>query len=566
MVENKGKFKFKKRTNASSKKKQLRRPSDHGPDASGGVKSEADLVKSDANASTENAASEAAECATTEDATDHSAEEMPSAEADAVASSLVKVDEVVPNGSVKIEGDTAVIKTEISDDDEDSSTLHKIRAMERRKKLLGTGRIGSRGMNAASLLQGHGSNANDTFHKRIKKSKLVENYNGTDKDAKKSGSAKNKDLEELLKGTFAGGKLAGSNDMGGDEDGGILAKKHKLAMEEFIRKNLQQGQEKSSSSAGGINEEDESESANAKFNANDVEKELYADILEDNVAAPAEGTEDVGAGGTMMAGTGIAEVALPIDERINALKETERAAMEYERARRARFGGVDNFKGADGFGKGDNEMIHEQRDNAENSSAIDAVMPPMSFAPGPGKRKRRDVAPSLSSQPTQTPRPPGASKPATYFDSSQHIQSSAIPQSLFSASSAGPDVQRSDVSTLGASYSHNFQLHTKEWVSRKKDERQTEIDAITAQRETEEGPPESRARVGFEMARKMAKGEFIIPVGESGVTGAGGKGFGISSSGSVSLRNEWDRKSGGDQRSNDDRVWKTFMSKQKNRR
>lgn len=565
MVENKGKFKFKKRTNASSKKKQLRRHSDHGSETSGGVKSEADPVKSDADVSPENAASKAAECPKTEGATDHRAEEVPSAGADAVGSSLVNVDEVVPNGSVKIEGDTAMIKTEISDDDEDSSTLHKIRAVERRKKLLGTGKIGSRGMNAASLLQGHGSNANDTFHKRIKKSKHVD-YDGTDKDAKKSGSAKNKDLEERLKGTFAGGKLAGSNDMGGDEDGGILAKKHKLAMEEFIRKNLQEGQEKGSSSAGGINEEDESESANAKFNANDMEKEIYADILEDNVAAPAEGTEDVGAGGTMMAGTGIAEVALPIDERIKALKETERAAMEYERARRARFGGGDNFKGADVFGKGDNERIHEQRDNSENSSAINAVMPPMSFAPGPGKRKRRDVAPNLSSQPTQTPRPPGASNPSTYIDSSQHIQSSAIPQSLFSASSAGPDVQRSDVSTLGASYSHNFQLHTKEWVSRKKDERQTEIDAITAQRETEEGPPESWARVGFEMARKMAKGEVIIPVGESGVSGTGGKGFGISSSGGVSLKNEWDRKSGGDQRSNDDRVWKTFMSKQKNRR
>lgn len=41
----------------------------------------------------------------------------------------------------------------------------------------------------------------------------------------------------------------------------------------------------------------------------------------------------MGAGGAMMGGTGIAEVALPIDKRIRALRDTERAAAEHESAK-----------------------------------------------------------------------------------------------------------------------------------------------------------------------------------------------------------------------------------------
>ena len=73
-------------------------------------------------------------------------------------------------------------------------------------------------------------------------------------------------------------------------------------------------------------------------NASEAEKEMFAELLTsdnkgDNDNAPTGAEEgDVGAGGAMMGGTGIAEATLPIDERIKALKETQRAATEYERA------------------------------------------------------------------------------------------------------------------------------------------------------------------------------------------------------------------------------------------
>ncbi len=55
--------------------------------------------------------------------------------------------------------------------------------------------------------------------------------------------------------------------------------------------------------------------------------------------------------------------------------------------------------------------------------------------------------------------------------------------------------------------------------------------------------------MGFEMARRAAKGESVRPVPVRGPNGE-------------SLKNEWDRtKKGVHQRSSDDRVWKQFMKK-----
>ena len=604
------KFKFKKRSNASFKKKQLRRTADdHHPNNGGVVKSEvgaasnavgevplgdgAGAINDVEAVATDNCTSIAA-TATATTATATAADVIPSNNEMATADTIIS-DNRVKHNSAHDDYDYD------DDDEEEQSTLLAIMAVERRKKVLGTGRMASRGMDTASLLQNKKITNNNRKHlnriRRMNKGDSHDNNaNSSSKHDNSEGGAaaamttKNKDLEERLKGTFAGGKLAGSNDMGGDEDGGILAKKHKLAMEDFIQKNLNSistataaaaGDDGASSGVGGIDG-----SNNGEARLNDIEKELYAGILVDEnqsstgdatggTGAAAESTEegDVGAGGTMMGGTGIAEVALPIDERIKALKETEKAALFYERARRNRFGGgaAGAVMGDDG---GDNIGGYDAVGAAKSSTAaVTSNMIPMSFAAGPGKRKRQDAGPSsfgVEVSQSQTV----ASKSAQIDSSSYHVHSSALPPSsysasastnpYFSASSAGPDVHRSDVSTLGASYSHNFQLHTKEWVTRRRDERQTEIDEIHAQRETEEGPPASRARVGFEVARKMAKGEVILPAGAvaDGRGGSGGGGAG----GTGALKNEWDKNKGGDPRSNDDRVWKTFMSNQRNRR
>lgn len=93
---------------------------------------------------------------------------------------------------------------------------------------------------------------------------------------------------------------------------------------------------------------------------------------------------------------------------------------------------------------------------------------------------------------------------------------------------------------------------------RRRDERQNEIDAMQAQQEVDEGPTTAagRARVGFDISRKLARGEVIPP----SASASGGKGP------NGEMRNEWDRKPGGDHRSSDERVWRTFMTNQRNRR
>ncbi|KAL7540135.1 hypothetical protein ACHAXR_009900, partial [Thalassiosira sp. AJA248-18] len=483
---------------------------------------------------------------------------------------------IVSSASVKVEDDnrptsTNTIPNHNSSDggddkgEDEPSAINTILAVERRRKLLGTGQRNRRGVDAANL-------GKHTLKRKI----AVASSTAKDELENAESSARNKDLEERLKGTFAGGKLAGSNDMGGDNEGGILEKKHRKAMEEFIQENIaaqEGGGGESKSSVNNKSSESSSEGEN-KYNASEAEKEMYAELLptdnamgEGGTAAAGEG--DVGAGGAMMGGTGIAEVALPIDNRIKALKETEKAAMEYERARKARFGMGNDREMMPGSGD-NNEMMNAAaastgEETANNASSL-ASMVPMNFASGPGKRKRQDDIELVQAE-DQSSQKSAKSQTAPNIGV-EYGESSALPS--YSASSAGSSVQRSDVSTLGASYSHNFQLHTKEWVSRRRDERQTEIDAIQAQQEAEEGPPESRARMGFEMSRKLAKGEAVAPVphpaagGVSGGKGSGGGGGRGPTSGST--KNEWDRKQGGGQHSSDDRVWKTFMSKQRNRR
>ena len=69
---------------------------------------------------------------------------------------------------------------------------------------------------------------------------------------------------------------------------------------------------------------------------------------------------------------------------------------------------------------------------------------------------------------------------------------------------------------------------------------------MQAQKEAKEGPnKESRARVGFEVARRIAKGEVVAGVGNIGVGGAGGSSAGGRGPNGESLKNEWDRKRGG---------------------
>jgi hypothetical protein len=303
----------------------------------------------------------------------------------------------------------------------------------------------------------------------------------------------------------------------------------------------------------------------------DAEKELYAELLlsssvnnnvdrEGDIDNKAGGEGDVGAGGAMMGGTGIAEVALPIDERLRVLKATEKAAMEYERARKARFEG----KGREEWTSSMMSQIKNGMNDISDQQKIESIaaMVPMTFASGPGKRKRQNN--SLASPVIEDMT---SLSQASSLGGGQGINDKYLIESSANIGGDGQysstyDVRKSDIAGVGASYSHNFQLHTKEWIMRKRDERQTEIDTIHAKQVEDAGPmtSESRARVGFDMARKIARGEMITTDGS------------VSSSGNPpkkndELTNEWDRKkSGTNSQSSDDRVWKSFMTNQRNRR
>ena len=399
-----------------------------------------------------------------------------------------------------------------NDENEEPSALDKIKEVERRRKLFSTR---NRGVDAANL------------GKQVLRQKAVDSDEDDDEAV-----VKNKDLEERLKGTFSEGKLAGSNDMGGDIEGGIIAKKHKRAMEDFIKSNLQAENNGGDTAHAHVGEVGEKFKSSA-----DMEKELYSELLvsdsgskNEKIAQKDEG--DVGAGGAMMGGTGIAEVTLPIDDRIKAIKDTEKAAMEYERARKVRHGLVDDLETTNS-----SSIVNDTRQSESMDSSILATMVLMNFASGPGKRKRKDIAIPEASLTSPQQQPVNTFDPSKDFQFPVH--SSAIPSGSF--------IERNeDASNLGGSYSHNFAQHNREWIEQKKDERQAEIDAIVAQN-VEDGPEESKARIGFEVARKLVKGEVF----DSTNSGKGGE-----------LKNEWNRKHG----SSDDRVWKTFMSSEKNRR
>lgn len=105
---------------------------------------------------------------------------------------------------------------------------------------------------------------------------------------------------------------------------GVLEQKHRLAMEEYIQENL-------GASGAKNNKDDEAETRKDGPMMNATEK-LYAQLSEAAARLAGRSTEsqpidaDVGAGGGLAAGSGLAEVVLPVEERLATLEATARAA------------------------------------------------------------------------------------------------------------------------------------------------------------------------------------------------------------------------------------------------
>lgn len=106
---------------------------------------------------------------------------------------------------------------------------------------------------------------------------------------------------------------------------GVLEQKHRLAMEEYIEENL--------GTSGITNKEDALDTRKDGSGLNATEK-LYAQLSEASARLAGRSTEsksidaDIGAGGGLAAGTGLAEVVLPLEERLASLEATARAARK----------------------------------------------------------------------------------------------------------------------------------------------------------------------------------------------------------------------------------------------
>lgn len=183
---------------------------------------------------------------------------------------------------------------------------------------------------------------------------------------------------------------------------GILEQKHKAAMEDYIRQNLKTGEEKQLDS--GVE--------NMRV---DLEAKLLQDLqssaqrLSGVVDATNEQAEegDLGAGGAMLGGTGIAEVILPLESRMAAARATEDATSRVKRA---------------------------QRDHRQEA-IVHAAALPMSFSIGAGKLSRRQRG----------------------IEATQGNKKEAKTPAIMSSST-----ELSIKQDLPSSYTHNFKLHSQE--------------------------------------------------------------------------------------------------------
>lgn len=117
---------------------------------------------------------------------------------------------------------------------------------------------------------------------------------------------------------------------------GILERKHAQAMESFVLGKLQQQQQ--NSTAGANDNAIDATTASVSNNKNKIpnkltEEQLYKELAQQSAELAGkthahyvpEADGDMGAGGALASGTGISEVVLPVDERLQAARETAQA-------------------------------------------------------------------------------------------------------------------------------------------------------------------------------------------------------------------------------------------------
>ncbi len=209
---------------------------------------------------------------------------------------------------------------------------------------------------------------------------------------------------------------------------------------------------------------------------------LYAQILEESNQIARNETDaneegDMGAGGAVLGGTGIAEVTLSVEDRIKTAKETELAAARLYK-KKSRSGDVYGQSNGNESSKG----------NARNQEDLSTMLP-MSFGAGPSKRRSAQTIATLSS---------------TKDESSKVLSAKKI------------DALSKTVTTVGSSYAHNFHMHNQEWISNQK---KMDEESRPMEKDDENGVDSSR--LDFEAKREMIKaGNSIFGDGAGGGSGA----------------------------------------------
>ena len=388
-----------------------------------------------------------------------------------------------------------VRKHKADDDEEDTSPAEAIRATQKRRQLIRS-TVYKRGIDAASTLQAT---------KEIVPSSAVESA----EDVQPS----NDNLASRLKGTFSGGTgRATSSD-------GVLQRKHMDAMEDYIRQNMSQEDGNSAKSTTAA-----TTAASSSSSSKDLKSKLFEELAETAQQISRLGDvgtsigDDVGDGGEVLGGTGIAEVILPEKERLENARATEAAAMASTKRRMNASPTASASAGA----------AETRIEDLAHSSL------PTNFTVGRGKRKRKDQDSRGSS-----------------FPKSRNLASSQAPRAAdlmeASASSAGFQVLDSDVSNVASSFSQNFRQHAQDKKARQRAAASQEGTGGSGSKSNAGGDNAASSsstshvdndRMGFEAARRVARGE------------------------PASLSSTKPRQN---QRASDDRVWKQFVRNERDR-
>mmetsp|Transcript_2005 Transcript_2005/g.2510 ORF Transcript_2005/g.2510 Transcript_2005/m.2510 type:complete len:427 (-) Transcript_2005:2-1282(-) len=395
-----------------------------------------------------------------------------------------------------------------SSSSEDESTTFSSLINKKRNRQIIRDLETKRGVDTAQLLKNAHSGSNTIPNPTITP--------GTNNATQDDDPTAHNDLRERLRGTFSGGTTTNDgnhdpNDTSG-AGGGIMGQKHRDAMEEFVRRRMTTNENPTADKK----KTDERATTTTTTTTGPTADDPYAAIAEESArllgrhepheTAEAEG--DVGAGGAVLGGTGLAEVILPVEERIEAAKLTERRVMGLQRQRAA---------AAASSSRGGSGAMSRPVTAAEMSL-------PTSFGSGPGKRRKKDGGIAVKRK-----------------DAIAVVSTS-------STAASGGNVKLPSTTNLPGSYSHNFRQHAHEYAMKRKERDVKESSTRDTDVRRPEDDDEGENRIGFAAMRKG-----VLSRGEGG-----------EERGAIMSTMEGKNKSG-EKRASDDRVWSTFVKRHRER-